>query len=97
MGLDRLTWGDFPRYRFLDPPHPHPPLQKTTKLKITRYKKIAFEFHLDSGVHGALKPGSVAALLPGNLLSHRQFEVESGNNSENVLSSQSVVTFLLLF
>ena len=46
---------------------------------------------------GALKPGSVGALLPGNLLSHRKFEVELGNNARNFLSPQSVVTFLLLF
>ena len=46
---------------------------------------------------GALKPGSVGALLPGNLLSHRKFEVKLGNNARNFLSPQSVVTFLLLF
>ena len=44
---------------------------------------------------GALKPGSVGALLPGNLLSHRKFEVELGNNARNFLSPQSVVPFLL--
>ena len=52
---------------------------------------------LDTQLQGALKPGSVEALLPGNLLSHRKFEVELGNNARNFLSPQSVVTFLLLF
>ena len=53
----------------------------------------AFKYY----VQGALKPGSVGALLPGNLLSHRKFEEKLGNNARNFLSPQSVVTFLLLF
>ena len=46
---------------------------------------------------GALKPGSVGAFLPGNLLSHRNFEVKLGNNARNFLSPPSVVSFLLSF
>ena len=37
----------------------------------------------------------MGALLPGNLLSHRKFEVELGNNARTFLSPQSVVNFLL--
>ena len=46
---------------------------------------------------GALKPGSMGALLPGNLLSHKKLEVKLGNNARNFPSPQSVVTFSLSF
>ena len=56
----------------------------------SKYRKLIL-------MQGALKPGSVGALLPGNLLSHRKFEVKLANNARNSLSPQSVVPFLLLF
>ena len=46
--LADLPWG-FPIMRFLVPPPPtHPPLQKMTKLKMTRYQIFPLEFHLYS-------------------------------------------------
>ena len=41
--------GGFPIMQFLVPPPPtHPPLQKMTKLKMTRYQIFPLEFHLYS-------------------------------------------------
>ena len=40
---------------------------------------------LDTQLQGALKPGSVEALLPGNLLSHSSVDVQLGNNARSFL------------
>ena len=56
---------------------------------------IQRQFHIK--VQGAIKPRSVEALLPGNLLSHGTFEVKLFNNARNLLSPQSVVTFLYYY
>ena len=47
---------------------------------------------MDNKEQGAIKPGSMGELLPGNVLSHRKFEVNLGNNARNILSPQSVGT-----